>query len=201
MHLEKQLSDWKLLRRAEPETWETCRRNNEELVSRRAALINLNGKSLLQDSQFVAKKTDFFLLGFEIVQILISQNEVQEYEPGTHEIEGVTLAIAKVVLIDLAVKGAREQMEDRTPAHVVPDSGVPALDHFLRKRCGTLPIRGFREGPKLAESEVSGMYGHDVEKVGFGVCVPKFLDPIDLSLGIFITIESPLPIHADPKSS
>jgi hypothetical protein len=59
-------------------------------------------------------------------------------------------------------------MEDGTPAHVVPDSGMAVLDHSLSKRCGTLSVRGLREGPELAESEVSGMYGHDVEKSGFG---------------------------------
>jgi hypothetical protein len=29
------------------------------------------------------------------------------------------------------------------------------------------------------------MHGHDVEKAGFGFCVPKFLDPFDLFLGHF----------------
>src|ERR1700692_4777308 len=76
-------------------------------------------------------------------------------------------------------------MEDGTPSHVVANSGMPVLDHFLSKRCGTLSVRGLREGPKLAESEVSGMYGHDVEKAGFGFCGPKFLDSFPLFPGHF----------------
>src|SRR5437773_9783521 len=80
-----------------------------------AALVNLGRQRVLWDPQFITKETDLVLLRFEVVQILVGQNEVQKHEAGTHEIEGVPFTVAEVVLVDLSVDGAGKQMKDGAP--------------------------------------------------------------------------------------
>src|SRR5947207_3215597 len=80
-----------------------------------AAPVNLGRQRVLWDPQFVTKEMDLVLLRFEVVQILVGQNEVQKHEAGTHEIEGVPFTVAEVVLVDLSVDGAGKQMKDGAP--------------------------------------------------------------------------------------
>src|SRR5882762_6760219 len=172
-------------------TWERRRKKQGKLVDEiaegrlaiGAALVNLGRQRVLWDPQFITKETDLVLLRFEVVQILVGQNEVQKHEAGTHEIERVPLAVAQVVLVDLSVDGAGKQMKDGAPAHVIPDRGMTPLEDFLGERCGPLPVSCASETAELSKGEEARVDRSNIEKTGVRFGVAEFLDPFDVVCG------------------
>src|SRR5438309_8796861 len=152
-------------------------------IAIKPALVNLGRQRVLGDPQFVTKEMDLVLLRFEVVQILVGQNEVQKDEPGTHEIERVPFTVPQVVLVDLPVDGAGKQMKDGAPAHVIPDRSVTPLEDFLRERCGPLSVRSTSEGAELPQREVARVDRNEIEKTGLRFGVAEFLDPFDVVRG------------------
>src|SRR2546427_68448 len=148
-----------------------------------AALVDLGRQRVLWDPQFVTKETDLVLLRFEVVQILVGQNEVQKHETGTHEIKRVPFTVAEVVLVDLSVDGAGKQMKDGAPAHVIPDRGMTALEDFLGERCGPLSVSSAGEGAEVSQGEVARVNRNDIEKTGLRFGVAEFLDAFDVICG------------------
>src|SRR5260370_40578104 len=90
------------------------------------------------------------------------------------------LAVAKVVLFNLAIDGPREQMKDGAPSHVIPNGGVTALDEFLSKRSGTLSISCSGKSSELSQCEITRMDRHDIEKAGLRLGVAEFPDALDM---------------------
>src|SRR6266581_1980224 len=90
------------------------------------------------------------------------------------------LAVAKVVLFNLAIDGPGEQMKDGAPPHVIPNGGVTALDEFLSKRSGTLSISCSGKSSELPQCEITRMDRYDIEKAGLRLGVAEFLDALDM---------------------
>ena len=86
---------------------------------------------------------------------MVGQNEVQEDQPGAHEIERVLFAVAEVVLLDLTVDASGKEVVDGTSAQVVADSGVPLLEKFLGKRGVTFPVSDSCKSKELFQGEVA----------------------------------------------
>ena len=129
--------------------------------------VDLGRQGILGDAQYLAKEVDLVLFRFEVSQVLVGQNEVEEDQPGAHELERVAFAVAQVLPVNLTVDHSGKEMEQRTSACLTAYTGVPLPDEFLSKRRRTFAEGATRKSAELPQGEVAGEYRHDVEKTGF----------------------------------
>src|SRR6516162_235225 len=163
------------------ETWKRRGSKKREFVDKVAdglligcsALVYGSRQVLLGNAQFLAKEVHFFLLRFEVGQVLVAQNEVEKNQPCTDKTKGVALAVAEVVLLHLAVDRSGKEMEQGSSTCLATNAGVPLLDKFFSKAGRAFPVAGARKGAELSQREVAGKHGNDVEKTPRTLCNPS----------------------------
>src|SRR5260370_3507257 len=67
----------------------------------------------MRKAKLLVEVADFFVLGFEVVEVGMGQNEVQDQQPGADEFVGKAAAIAGIVLVYGFIEGAREEIVDQ----------------------------------------------------------------------------------------
>ena len=120
------------------------------------------------------------MLGLEIGQNLVGQDEVEEEQTCAYECERVPPAVTEIVLFHLTVNGPRKEVENRADAWVVTHRSVSTLKKLPGKYERTLASCCMRESAELAKSEVAGMDGYDIEKASLRLGIAESFDSIDL---------------------
>src|SRR5258708_1280240 len=91
-------------------------------------------------------------------------------------------AVAKVLLFDVAIEPAREQvMHDTAFRKALRASVFPALELLPESGRALAPMSAGK-GEELPCGEVTGMCSNEVEKSGFHLCVAKGLKGVEMSL-------------------
>src|ERR1700730_12859171 len=97
------------------------------------ANIRPRGKVLLRYVKLITKIANLILFSFEIVVMLICQDEIEQYEPGLDELDGMLPAIADILFANLPVKPLSEEVVDPSGALVLPPCGMAAALNLLRQ--------------------------------------------------------------------
>src|SRR5215472_190288 len=148
-----------------------------------SALVYGSRQVLLGNAQFLAKEVHFVLLRFEVTQVLVAQNEVEQDQPCTHKTKRVALAVAEVVLLHLAVDRSGKEMEEGSSTCLATNARVPLLDKFSSKAGRAFPVTGARKGAELSQREVARKHGNDVEKTSLGLGVAQASDSLNVNAG------------------
>src|SRR6516165_10955425 len=165
-----------------------------------SALIYGSRQVLLGNAEFLAKEVHFFLLRFEVGQVLVGENEVEQDQPCTHKTKRVALAVAEVVLLHLAVDGSGKEMEQGSSPCLATNAGVPLLDKLFSKGGRAFSVTGARKGAELTQREVAGKHGNDVEKASLGLGVAQASDSLDVNAGNIHIFQIARWILASPTS-
>ena len=121
------------------------------------------------------------LLGFEVVVVRVSDDEIEKKKPGLDEFSRMFAAIAEVLLIDLRVKALREEMIDAASALVLAPVDVATALELLEEVVGPVAPRGSTEGQILTGHKVAGVRGDNIEETGFGLRAAESLQTGDMS--------------------
>ena len=72
------------------------------------------GQAALRQAELLAEISDLGLLGFEVVVVGVSDDEIEKKKPGLDEFSRMFAAIGEGLFVDLRVKALREEMIDAT---------------------------------------------------------------------------------------
>ena len=89
-------------------------------------------------------------------------------------------AIAQVIAVESAVDFARKEVENRCPVSASGSPNVAQSDTFAGELVHVPALRGARVIKKLAQSEVPGVRGDEVEKAGFLLVVTEINEGFEM---------------------
>jgi hypothetical protein len=79
---------------------------------------------VIRDRQSVAEEADFFRLGFEVLPLRVGEDKIEHSDTPLDVFDFVFPAIADVLVVDLAIEPAGEQVIDRPALRKVFGPGV-----------------------------------------------------------------------------
>jgi hypothetical protein len=136
------------------------------------------GKDFLIDPYLLTEKGELLLLGFEVREVLISEDEVQGNKPRSNVFGRMDAPEANVLSADGFVQIAREKVKDTTMPEVFLGAGVLLVENLLGE--GHAALAGLRldELQELLAGEVPGMRRHKVEETCFFLSIAKAVESV-----------------------
>jgi hypothetical protein len=119
-------------------------------------------QKVLVDSHLVTEERKLLFLGFEINEVLISDDKVERDEPGSDVFGRVHTSETDILAADCFIKVPREKMKDAAMAKVFLRAGVFPFHYLSSKGNAALAGLGLDEMQELLAREISGMSGHKV---------------------------------------
>jgi hypothetical protein len=122
------------------------------------------------------------LLGFEVLVLLIGEDEIEQEKPGFDEFNGMSAAVTQVLSSDLRIERFRKEMVDPTRTFILAPVDVPTAFQLFGKVIGPISPPRATEAEILTRHKVAGMRGDNVKEAGFDFGVTEGLQSGDMLL-------------------
>lgn len=140
---------------------------------------------MLLNAQRAREIPDLVLLGFEVIVLLVGQNEAQSQESCFDERKLVLAAIPDVLLANGGIDLSRKQVIHPGILPIDLGRSVFISEEFSGKRIGTVSALGGGKIQILLCGEIARVIGDDVNEAGFGLGVAELCEGMDIVFGYF----------------
>ena len=144
------------------------------------AQIEVGGKKLLANTQSFTEVLQLFRLGFQVLIPLVQENKIEHGNAALDEVELMLTAVAEVLLFDLAIESAREQVMHDTAFRKAFPTSVPSALELAPESGRALAPMSARKAKELPRGEVTGMCCNEVEKSCLCLGVAKCLESVEM---------------------
>ena len=144
------------------------------------AQIEVGGKKLLANTQSFTEVLQLFRLGFQVLIPLVQENKIEHGNAALDEVELMLTAVAEVLLFDLAIESAREQVMHDSAFRKAFRTSVPLALELAPESGRALAPMSARKAKELPRGEVTGMCCNEVEKSCLCLGVAKCLESVEM---------------------
>ena len=145
-------------------------------------MVCLYRQGLPGQAELLAEIGDLGLFGFEVVVLLVFEDESKQHWPGQHELPRVASAVAEILFAYFSIERLREKVMDTPHAGVLAPTGMAVAFELQAEFRASLAPLDAGKGEELVQGEVAGVRGDDVDEAGFGFRVAESLQSGDMAV-------------------